>query len=261
MHATLSPRPANEDLPVTDFDALADDLTERLRAAGSPERAAAERRYLRSELEHLGTGVPAVRKAARDALRRHGIADHDDVVALALALWRRPVHERRLAAVEVLVARPAVLAADDLPLAERFLREARTWALVDPLAIGVVGGIVAADDATGAVLDRWASDPDPWLRRAAVLALLRPLRAGEGDWDRFARYADALLDDSDPFIRKALGWVLREVGRNRPELVVAWLGARTPRASGVTVREAVRHLPEPQRTRLLRAHRERRALA
>jgi len=246
---------------MTRFDDLAEELTAELRAAGRPERAEAEKRYLRSELEHLGTSVPAVRKATRAALRRHGLRDHDDVVAFATALWRAPVHERRMAAVEALAASPALLDARDLPLLEQLLREARTWALVDPLAISVVGAVVADDPDAAAVLDRWVSDADPWLRRAAVLALLRPLRAGGGDWERFTRYADALLDETEPFIRKALGWVLREVGRTRPQLVVEWLGARTQRASGVTVREAVRHLAERDRTRLLSAYKARRALS
>src|SRR5262245_60285477 len=101
-----------------------------------------------------------------------------------------------------------------------------------------------------ASLDRWAADPDFWIRRSALLALLPALNRGDGDWERFARYADAMLEEKEFFIRKAIGWVLREVGKRRPELVYAWLAPRAGRASGVTMREAVRCLPAAQREAL-----------
>src|SRR5574338_241805 len=70
--------------------------------------------------------------------------------------------------------------------------------------------------------------------------------------------ADAMLDEREFFIRKAIGWVLRDVGKRRPAEVAAWLAPRTHRASGVTMREAVRYLPEAERDRLMAAYRERR---
>lgn len=88
-------------------------------------------------------------------------------------------------------------------------------------------------------------------RRSVLLVLPGPLRRGEGDFPRFSRYADAMLDEREFFIRKAIGWVLREVGKTRPRLVSDWLLPRASRASGVTMREAVKYLPAPQRQRLL----------
>ena len=152
-------------------DALVTQIESELRAAGKPERAEQEKRYLTSELEHFGTSVPATRKVVK------------------------------------------------------------------------------------AILDRWATDDDFWVRRSALLALLLPLRRGGGDFARFGRYADAMLEEREFFIRKAIGWVLRDTSRKRPELVYAWLRPRVARASGVTVREAVKHLPEAQRDEILAAYR------
>ena len=91
-----------------------------------------------------------------------------------------------------------------------------------------------------------------------MLCLLPALRRGGGDFDRFAGYADAMLDEREFFIRKAIGWVLREVSKKRPALVAEWLGPRTARASGVTFREAVKYLDPSDRERLTAAWRERR---
>ena len=233
--------------------ALAAALESALRSVGTPERAAAEQAYLKSDLEFFGASVPAVRAAVRQRLRAVGPLTHDDVVATVEALWARPVHECRAAAVELLEMTVDRLGPDDVPLLERLLRESRTWALVDNIAASVVGPLAERHPAELApTLDRWAFDEDFWLRRSALLALLLALRRGDGDWERFCRYADAMLDEREFFIRKAIGWVLRDTARRRPSMVVDWLEPRVQRASSVTVREAVRPLPPRTREQLLR---------
>jgi DNA alkylation repair enzyme len=126
----------------------------------------------------------------------------------------------------------------DVPLVEQMLREARTWALVDVLAANVMGGLVERFPELAAVLDRWAGDDDFWLRRSALLALLGPLRRGEGDFGRFSRYADSMMTEKEFFISKAIGWVLRETGKKRPGLIAEWLRPRVHVVSGITLREA-----------------------
>ncbi len=166
---------------------LAQQIDAGLRAAARPERAAGEKAYLKSTLEHYGTSMPAIRSAVRTAIGRDG------------------------------------------------------------LAASVVGPLVEREPSLGATLDRWAADEDFWIRRSALLALLLALRRGEGDFDRFGRYADSMLGEKEFFVRKAIGWVLRDTGRKRPDLVYAWLLPRAARASGVTVREAVKPLSDEQR--------------
>ena len=121
------------------------------------------------------------------------------------------------------------------------------------LATHVIGRLVTADPKLARMLDRWAKDDDFWIRRAAMLALLGPLREGGGDFERFARYADAMLDEKEFFIRKAIGWILRDVARKRPQLVYEWLAPRAARASGVTKREAVKYLTAAQKRQIMSA--------
>ena len=238
--------------------ARAGELEGRLRELGTPERAEQEKRYLKSDLEFLGATVWQIRAAVKAYLTELGDLQHDELVALVEELWSEPIHERRMAATVILEMRSGQLSAADLPLLERLIRESLTWALVDGLAGDVVGDVLAADeDGTRPTLDRWASDVDFWVRRSALLAWLRPLRHG-APLDRFLGYADAMLDEPEFFIRKAIGWVLREVGKRRPDDVTAWLGPRTDRASGVTMREATKYLPAADRDRLMRAYREKR---
>lgn len=184
---------------------------------------------------YYGASVGAVRGTVRDALRRHPELTHDDITALSSELWDVPVFERRLAAVVLLQSSVRLLTNTDLTRIEGFVRSARMAALVDPLAVDVVGPLIAGLDTigrvrAGSVLDRWVRDPDGWLRRAALLSPLRELRAGAGDWPRFVRHARSVLaeprlpdrpeDDAGAVAAAAVDLVLSDMAKRRPELEV-----------------------------------------
>src|SRR3984893_881493 len=234
--------------------ALAAAIDVELRRHRNPKRAPAEKAYLKSDLEFLGVGLPAMRQTVRALKRRHAGLDRHALVALVTILWGQPVFERRMMAVLLLEAFQSLLRPADMRLLERLIRQSKTWAFVDELAIVIVGPLVERSPEVLREIDRWAHDEDFWLRRSAMLALLRPLRRGDGDFRRFARYADRMLDEREFFIRKSIGWVLRETGKPTPEMVYAWLLPRAARASGVTVREAVKYLSSRQRAEVLAAY-------
>ena len=239
----------------TDQDAAL--IAGQLRSAGSAERAAGSQNYLKSRMPFSGTTVPAARTIVTGWRRVHPDLTRDRLVTVAAALWDGEFFECRLAAVLLLADRRLLLAAADAELIERLLRRSGTWALVDSLAADVAGSLVERFPADlHPILDRWAADDDFWLRRSALLALLVPLRRGDpANFERFAGYADTMLTEREFFIRKAIGWVLRETGKRQPDLVAEWLAPRLDRASGVTVREAVKWLPPVQRDALLAAYR------
>jgi 3-methyladenine DNA glycosylase AlkD len=236
-----------------DVDPLARAIDADLQARGTADRALHEKAYLKSELDHYGSSVPAIRAVAKEFASQHATLEHDDLIALVDALWAMRVHECRMVAVELLDIHVEELEPEDAVSIDRLLRDSRTWALVDGLSASVMGRLVERFPELGAVLDRWAVDDDFWIRRAALLALLLALRRGEGDFERFSRYADTMLDEREFFIRKAIGWVLRDTARKRPDLVCDWLLPRAARASGVTIREAVKPMSEAQRTAVLAA--------
>lgn len=236
---------------------MAAGLGRELKAAGDPTCAVQEKRYLKSEMAFHGCRLGAIRSAVARIKREHPDLDVAGLRKLVRVLWKEPLFEHRIAAVILLDSFGTLLRPADIKLIERLLRESRTWAIVDELAGVVTGSLVERYPELNGTLDRWAVDEDFWLRRSAMLALLRPLRRGGGDFARFARYADGMLEEREFFIRKAIGWVLRETAKKRPNLVYDWLKPRISRASGVTVREAVRWLPPRQNDELLAGYRSR----
>jgi 3-methyladenine DNA glycosylase AlkD len=240
---------------------IADQIEQRLRAVATPERAIQEKRYLKSDLDFLGATVWQIRAAVKEIAREQGDPTHDGLVALVEKLWATPIHERRMASVLLLDRFSELLTVEDLPLIQRLVRESKTWALVDFLAGDVLGALLVREPAAvSRVMDRWATDADFWVRRASLLAELRPIRGG-APLDRFLRRAEPMLTEREFFIRKAIGWLLREAGKRRPAEVAAWLAPRTHRASGVTMREAIRYLPAVDQERLMAAYRDRRPQA
>jgi 3-methyladenine DNA glycosylase AlkD len=235
--------------------AVAELLHQQLAAAGTPRRAQAERAYLKSELHHLGTSVPATRAIVKTWLRTHesthGRMTHDELFALADALWSQPVHERRMAAVELLVRKPNLIGIEDVPWLYNTLRDCRTWALLDTIAGSVVADLAAREpDDVLAHLDRWVHDADFWIRRSAVLGLRTLLRRDE-ELGRFFAYAEQLLPEKEFFIRKAIGWVAREVAARHPALVSQWLRDNMVAMNLVTLREPLRRLPDAVELRKL----------
>jgi 3-methyladenine DNA glycosylase AlkD len=233
------------------------EIEARLQVYSDAERAAGAKRYLKSDLDFLGVAVPDLRREVRTWAKAHPDLDRNGLSRLCRALWQRDIHELRIFAIELLRARKDCLECSDIALLEWMLRRSNTWAYVDAIAVHLVGPMVERCPQISKQLDRWARDDSFWLRRSAMLALLLPLRRGSGDWKRFERYADAMLEEREFFIRKAIGWVLREVSKRDPQRVSRFVTPRVDRVSGVTIREAVKYLTEEDRKRLLSAYRSR----
>ncbi len=238
-------------------DFLSAQIRTQLERQADPVRAEGEKRYLKSDIRHFGVPVPAVRKAVnavrtqQPGLRRH------EVVDLVGRLWTLEVHECRLAAAFLLKAYVDTLLPADTELIEELIRQARTWALVDVLAGDVSGRLLLADPEVAEVFRRWGADEDMWVRRSGILGFLVPLRGPatiDAYFALFTEVAGPALDDSRFFVRKAIGWVLREAGKRRPDDVHSWLAPRVVRVSGVTLREAVRYLSAEQREELMAAY-------
>jgi len=240
------------------FDArrAADQLQSSLADVGTPERAAGEKRYLKSELEHLGATIGDNRGIVRAFAKQHPDLTNAELSALIRELWSRRIFDCRFACGLLLEAYPELVTRADLELLQELIRDSHTWALVDLFAADVIGKLLLRDPDAAGQLDPWAADGDFWVRRSALLSQLRPLKQG-APFARFAGYAEAMLDEREFFIRKAIGWVLRDTAKRDPAVVYEWLAPRIDRASGVTVREAVKYLEPAWREELLAAYRTR----
>src|SRR5256885_11936476 len=138
----------------------------------------------------------------------------------------------------------------DMPWLIALVRKSKSWAYVDWIAPKVIGDVIARDPRARKRLAAWAKDDDFWVRRAALLAEHDALRAGKGDFAAWSRLAAPMLDEREFFIRQAIGWVLREVSKKRPELAYGFLRKHRDRVSRLSLLEGAKYLPAPNRKAL-----------
>jgi 3-methyladenine DNA glycosylase AlkD len=223
-----------------DPQALLAELVRVYGAAADPDRAAPMRRYMRDQFPYLGIPTPARRMLSRQVLVGLPAPTEDELRTVALACWALPQREYQYFAADWLIRHAAVLSPGFLSTARHLIITKSWWDTVDELADQVVGAIVAGHPATVSTMDKWLVDDDLWLRRTALLHQLR--YGGRTDADRLFRYCLARAGERDFFIRKAIGWVLRQYARTDPEAVRRFVDAHRDRLSPLSIREATRHL-------------------
>ena len=222
---------------------IRDSVVAALREAADPERAPQQQAYMKSEMPYLGVGVPQCRRIAGSVFRVHELADAEAWEGAILDLWRAAAHrEERYAAVELLLfPRYACwLEPARIPLIEELVVTGAWWDYVDAIAGRGMGTMLAAHPhATKAVLREWAKDGDIWKRRTAILAQLRAKKATDGKL-----LADAIrpsIGHPEFFLRKGIGWALREYSKTDPAWVLAFVESHEG-LSDLSRREALRHL-------------------
>ena len=208
-------------------------------------RAAHMKAYLLDQFEFLGLPAPVRRQAVKD-IGKLQWQSADDVLAAAELLWQKSQREYRYTAVDLLRKHSALLRVNDLPALQALLLRDAWWETVDGLS-AVIAEVMHAgvqqQPNIAVAMDAWLKHPSHWVRRAAMLHQLGWRL--DTDTTRLFAYAQQLADENEFFIRKAIGWALRDYARWNPQAVTEFLMQHRANLSGLTVREAAKHLTLP----------------
>jgi 3-methyladenine DNA glycosylase AlkD len=163
-----------------------------------------------------------------------------DLLTLTQALWQQPEREFHYCAIELLIRAQAKLSLAALPVIEQLICTQSWWDSVDTLASKVVGDLARREPALIAQLDQWQTSPQLWLRRTAIIYQLG--WKADTDVARLFQACRANRADTDFFIRKAIGWALRQYARTAPQAVIEFVAQTThPPLSPLSQREALKH--------------------
>ncbi|BDZ39119.1 DNA alkylation repair protein [Microbacterium suwonense] len=218
-------------------DRLADGIRAELRNLADPSLAPGQQAYMKSTMPFLGVRVPAVRALVRRLAKEH--TDAELLRDAALMLWHgASFREERYAALALMALPPLRGDATTLPVHEEMIRTGAWWDLVDEVAHRLRELLDANPVQLSLELRIWADDEDFWVRRAAIISQLGRREATDLDLLEYTILAN--LDDSEFFIRKAIGWALRDLGKTNPDWVRTF-AARHP-LSPLSRREALKHL-------------------
>jgi 3-methyladenine DNA glycosylase AlkD len=225
-------------------------LVKELKAAADPARALSSAAFFKTGKDEYGEGdiflgisTPVLRKIA---------LQHCELPLAELEkLLHSKIHEHRSAAVEILVAQYKSAGPEQRgEIVAFYLGNTAcidSWDLVDGSAPYILGEHLKTRPR--AILRKLARSQSLWERRIAMVATLRLVR--NGDLDDALRIAEMLLNDKHDLIHKAVGWVLREVGRKDRSRLLAFLESNYHRLPRTTLRYAIEHFTPDQRKKML----------
>lgn len=220
-----------------------DDVLDRWRsalpAAADPTRAPQMAAYMQDRFAFFGIVADERRRRQRAALDGVGPLDEHDLLAAARGAWALPEREYQYAACDLLRSRVGTLTPAALPTLRWLVTTRSWWDTVDALAAHVVGGVIHRHRGAQVLMDDWIGAEDLWLARTALLHQLT--WKADTDADRLFAYCVARAADRAFFVRKAIGWALRQHARTDPEAVWAFVDAHVDELSPLSVREATRH--------------------
>jgi 3-methyladenine DNA glycosylase AlkD len=222
---------------------LIDTIRRELLAVADPDKAPAMKKYMKSTMPFLGVPVPAVRGIVRHEARRRKFTDTAALAATATELWRSATHrEHRYAATALTDVQAArrLQTPDLLPLYHEMIVSGAWWDHVDATAPRVGGLLQAYPAQLRPVILAWSVDDDRWVRRTAVICQIGAKSAT--DTDLLESVVLATAADPDFFLRKGIGWALRDYARTNPEWVQRFVGEHVDALSPLSQREALKHL-------------------
>ena len=218
-------------------------LRARLKAMGSATDAAKMQAYMKSALPFHGVKSTPMRALFREVMAGYAPASAQEWSRDVLALWRGATHrEERYAALALCAhrgARPFQCFAA-LPLYEELIVTGAWWDLVDEVAGQRLPVLLVADRAPMTKAMRaWARGEDLWLRRASIICQLK--LNDELDLELLYDCIEPSMDSKEFFLRKAIGWALRQYAKHDPAEVKRYVKKNEARLSGLSRREALKH--------------------
>lgn len=219
------------------------EFREKLSQLKDPIKAKKEKAYLKSPDQFYGVSIWEINNIVKEYRKKNPTLEKDKLFKLTTKLWNSPSHEEKTIALKLLESYNSYLSLKDMELLERMLYQSTGWAHVDEIACHLVSSILCKNKQAYSYLKKWAISDNFWLRRASVISQILLFREGKGDKDLFFKISQRLLHEKEFFIRKAIGWTLREMSKTDPESVANFINKFKDQMSGLTFREGSRKLP------------------
>jgi 3-methyladenine DNA glycosylase AlkD len=219
-------------------------LRKALRAAADPRKAPAMQAYMKSDMPYHGVPVPLLRQVYRSTFASLQLASARAWQQLVLDLWRRAKFREERYAAMLLAGDPRAQAFQTpaaMKLYEELIVSGAWWDYVDDIASHRVGPILR-DYPTPMrrKMLTWSRSPNLWKRRTSIICQL----GFKHQTDLKLLYAciEPSLDSREFFLRKAIGWALRQHAWTDPAEVKRYVRRNKERLSGLSIREALKNL-------------------
>ncbi len=240
------------------IEKIKENIISFLKEKADPERQQITRRFFPEPVFCYGVRLPEVRKFCRRLGRETIPANSQrEIIRLAEDLLAEKELESRMAGIFLLAARSRNLRVEDLEIFERWFKPGHldNWALIDTFSLEIISQIVLTDSKAGERVKTWILSKNPFMKRAGLVALIKPLRKNNKMVRPVLQMVLEALGRStadDGLVAKAAGWLLREAGKVSPRELENFLlrnGRSLPR---VTIRYALEKFEPGKRNYILK---------
>lgn len=213
----------------------------KLETLSDSKKAIEMAQYMKSEMPFYGVQKPDRIPILKNLSRDYAPTCQREYIKIVETLWQGEHREERYLAIDY--AQKFVRIADcaSLPLFERMVRSGAWWDFIDPIASALIGTVLLAErQSVAPLLYKWIEDESLWIRRSAILSQLKHKTAT--DKSMLFQFCLATMHENEFFIRKAIGWALREYSYTEPQLVKEFLLSNKNKLSPLSFREGAKHL-------------------
>lgn len=196
--------------------------------------------YMQHRFEFLGVKTPARRAITKDLMTSARTAPADELIEFATRCWAQPEREFQYVGSDALKSGHRAFSPDHLDDLRGLITCKSWWDTVDAIASWPIGSIIDRYRDAVTVMDVWLHDGNISVARTAILHQLR--FKNTTDVDRLFRYTLTRAGDTEFFIRKAIGWSLRQYAHTDPDPVVTFVERHHDELSGLTRREALKNV-------------------
>ena len=214
---------------------------QQLQALADPRAAVDMAKYLKTTMPFYGVKTPDRVPIARVMAERWSPQTATEYRSLVLALWEQAHREMKYLGISMASRHSRFITPAALPLYKRLIVEGAWWDLVDGVAGDLVGTVLLEHrERTTPLLRRWLGDDDLWLRRSTIISQLNHKEATDAAF--LFECCATRAHETEFFIKKAIGWALRQYARTDPAAVKRFVKEQGDRLSGLSRREALKHL-------------------
>lgn len=216
-------------------------VRESLEAVADASKAGPMAAYMKTDMPFYGVQKAGRTKITRELTRRFPPANRNEYHGLVRSLWSLPHREEKYIALSYARAFGVYVDVASVPLFKTLIVEGAWWDLVDEAATKLVGNALQKESASVTpIVTPWISDENMWLRRTSIICQLGRKAATDTELLELACVTN--FWDTEFFIRKAIGWSLREYAKTEPGWVRRFVEAHEDEMSGLSRREAMKHL-------------------
>ena len=220
------------------MDSIISEIRLSFEQKANPETAEKQSAYLKNKFIHFGLKTPVSREITKPvaiALKKHSI---EEIMELAELCFNEPEREFHHLGVDILGRYCKQIPKGSLAYIRKMIETNSWWDSVDMLAAKVLGMYLLNYPEERVEMDKWILDDDFWIRRSAILYQLKYKEHLEEE--RLFRYCRLTMHEKEFFIRKAIGWVLREYAKKNRKAVELFVAENETDLSNLSRREALR---------------------